>query len=151
MSSLPRHSVRAQAKRALRDGILATLGGADVYVSVGWPGERMDRRAVWVAGADGNQTLEFLDGSGRVHRDDDFTITVLCQVLVPGGDCAEAEEDVEQLAAAVEDFIASDPDVGIFGISLGSAMPVDGPDSLQIHEGAFAFVTYEIPFSVRYH
>jgi hypothetical protein len=147
---LARNSIRHVVKRELADRTRARLAG--VTVDVGWPPEGFDGDGIWVAGVNGTQDTPFIGGDGRANRDDTFTVTVVAQAVAPGGTCQDAEEALARITAALEDVLAEEATLGDLDglISLGDSVPVDGPDSFQLPEGALAIASFAVDVTARY-
>lgn len=139
-----RHLYITRLVTLLRD----QLGG--VQVEYGWPGDTLEADAVYVADVDGTVEIPTLK-AGRKHRDDQFTVTVLIQAGLAGGDLAETAERAARLYAALEDVLADDPSLdgfdGLLDCELGF---VAGPNTFRTSEGAVTFYACEINCQARY-
>ena len=143
-----RHLVKDAFIQLLRDH--PALAG--VQVEYGWPGDMLEADSIFVAGCDGNTEVPHMK-SGRRHRQDDFTMTVVVQAgLVGDTDPADTETRAAELLTAIDDTLADYPTLNdLPGLhDFGEQMRIDGPNTYRTKQGCISFYLCEIDAATRY-
>jgi hypothetical protein len=105
------HSTVPTAKAALVTLIGAQLTG--VQVTYGRPADsQLERECVWVGDVTGQQRVPTMM-AGRKHRQEDYSVEVVCWVADTRGLVSAAEARCFELLGEVEDVVADDPTLGL--------------------------------------
>jgi hypothetical protein len=134
---------------------LVSAAGLRVPITPGLPGDKIEREHVFVARITGTRKVTFLQ-AGRKTIEDDFTITFVFMVSIPGATTLEADDRVEVMASALEDVLADDPaladaqGVPLDGLLWAVAGTWDGPDHELTSDGAVSFMRCDVDCKARY-
>lgn len=102
---------------ATRRALVTALNNADPLTGIdkhrGWPGEVMEREAIWLGATTGSLTVPVFTGPDTdtypVNYDDVFTIPVHLVAGAPGQTLDEGEDRLEVMYLAVEHVARTDP------------------------------------------
>ena len=96
------------AKSALVNALAGRPGLADVAVSYAWPGDALERVALYLGNVTGRHDPAGMR-AGRKSRDEEFVVEVFVEVRADGEPQEVADERAVAVAREVEDALADDP------------------------------------------
>ncbi|SCL15062.1 hypothetical protein [Micromonospora inyonensis] len=103
-----------RCKRALFDRLTAQAGPglplAGVQVAYAWPGGTAQREMVYGGGVRFTRTSAGHSGTGELWLET-ATIGLYIRVRTPGATVEETDARVQEIAGAVEDLLAADPEL----------------------------------------
>lgn len=139
-----RHIVEAEIVQQLRGKY-----GTDVGVDVGYPGDTLRKRHVFVLKTEGSVQVPTVK-AGRLHRDDEFKITWRMGVAGEGRDLADAKAAAAALVQGLEDILADDASLGVEGVMAAEVTYIEGVNAWLSPEGANAFADVTVDVHARY-
>lgn len=137
-------------KGALKDALKLRSGLSGVQVSWGTPTEMMPE-LIHLGDASGDQEAVSL---GQRHREENYTLTVTCDVLRNDGDQEKATRRAYALAAELEDELRDNADLGLVqsGDLVLLIIQVAGPFALQeqaFEDSGVREATLEVTLSIK--
>lgn len=81
---------------------------ADVQVTLGIPGDTIERKCLWIGGTDGQFSIPTMK-AGRKYRDEEYEVKVYIDVILPGGTQTEAVTTAYSYLAVIENILADNP------------------------------------------
>lgn len=99
-------------KAALKTAIAAQAGSVQVVRH--WPGPATEAEGVYIGDVKGVSEIDSIK-TGRQHRKERYTVTIVVQTFYAGATSADADDSEDRayaLMAFVENAVAADADVG---------------------------------------
>lgn len=145
----PTTNIRHLIKKAFISALRQKLRG--VQVEYYWPGEAIENEAVWAESCTGSTEVPTMK-SGRLHRQDDFTLTVVFRVGPAGQNAETNEARLMELVGALDDVMSEDHTLkGLGGLQdFGAEAQYDGPDSFMTPNGVVSVLVADIAINSRY-
>lgn len=143
-------SIRRAAKRRLIDLLASQPTLTGVPGDTGSPGGQMKTEHYWIGTVTGPMSDPLMK-AGRRIRDDEFTMTVVFRVDLPGGTQDEADERAEELWSGLDELLAEDRKLdGLEGVLWAVLGQKEGPDGELTDEGAISAISQEVTVKARY-
>lgn len=115
-------------------------------VSYGYPGDVIERDAVWISTVDGTSVIPTMR-AGRKTRHEEYRIRVHIDVAGPADTITEVEERAFDRMGSVEDILADDPSLG--GIVTAAMLDSFESDTFQDVEGSACRLTLYVRVQAR--
>jgi len=136
--------------------LLQRSGLTGVQVTRGHPGNALEKEALIIGIAKGRHAPAAIT-SGRMPREETYSLDIIASVMVPAGTIADAEDRCHELIAEVEEQVASDPTLGLVlgssGVQSFSATPGDleerGSGYIADPPGTIAEVVLRVDIKAR--
>lgn len=148
MTGVATVNIRRTVRLELRDALRSALPG--VQVEVGWPGDDAEAPSIWLGGFNGSKVVRFIgDGETRRIYDDDWSMALYLTAIGP--DVESSEEQMDELANAVEEALATNGDLGgVDGLGeSGVEIQMDEDEPVHTQAGVILTGVMHVPFEAR--